>query len=72
MTNFNRIAVYGHRGWASSAIVKALIAAGGPVTILHQATSDTSGLPAGTPTITIDVKNVESIKNALRDIDILM
>ena len=72
MSTFNRIAVYGHRGWASSAIVNALIAAGGPVTVLHRSDSDTSALPTGTPTRVIDIQNAQSIHDALKDIDILM
>jgi putative NADH-flavin reductase len=72
MAHFKRIALYGYRGWASSAIANSLIAAGGPVSVLHRATSDTSALPAGTPTCEIDLKNRKSIQDALKDIDILM
>ncbi|KAF4968098.1 hypothetical protein FSARC_4459 [Fusarium sarcochroum] len=72
MSTFNRIAVYGHRGWASSAIMNALIAVGGPVTVLHRSDSDTSALPIGTPTREIDLQDSKSICNALKDIDILI
>ncbi|KAH6957483.1 hypothetical protein DER45DRAFT_632392 [Fusarium avenaceum] len=72
MAHFNRIAVYGHRGWASSAIANALIATGGPVRVLHRSDSDTSALPAGTSTREIDIQNTTSIQHALKDIDILI
>ena len=69
---YNRVAVYGHRGWASSAIVAALSASGGPVTILHRASSDTSGLPSGVRKIQVDVDDHEALVAALDDIDIVM
>lgn len=42
---FNRIAVYGHRGFVGSRVVPALIASGAPITVLHRSSSDTSNLP---------------------------
>lgn len=41
----NRIAVYGHRGWASSAIVAALIASNAPIKVLYRPGSDVSTIP---------------------------
>lgn len=69
---YNRIAVYGHRGWASSAIVGALLATGAPVTILHRASSDTSSIPSGVKKIQVDVDDHEALVASLQDIDILM
>lgn len=68
----NRIAVYGHRGWASSAIVDALSTTGAPVTVLHRAGSDTHNLRAGVKKIQVDVNDHEALVAALQDIDIVM
>ncbi|KAK2602396.1 hypothetical protein N8I77_008931 [Diaporthe amygdali] len=72
MTKHNRIAVYGHRGWASSAIVRALSDSGAPITILHRASSDTHGLPSGVKRIQVDINNREALVAALQDIDIFI
>ncbi|KAM0281210.1 hypothetical protein ACHAQH_003641 [Verticillium albo-atrum] len=52
---FNRIAVYGHRGFANGRIVAALIASGAQVTALHRPSSDVSSLPQGVRKIAVDV-----------------
>ena len=70
--SFNSIAVYGHRGWASSAIVAALVNSGASITVLHQPTSDTSMLPKNVSTKSIDVNDEETVIHALNDIDIVM
>lgn len=70
--SYNRIAVYGHRGWASAAIVKALAESGAPITVLHQPTSDTSMLPPSISTRSVDVNDQDSVISALKDIDIVM
>ncbi len=69
---FNRIAVYGHRGWASAAIVKVLANSGAPIRVLHQPTSDTSMLPANISTSSVDVDDQKSVIEGLKDIDIVM
>lgn len=68
----NRIAVFGHRGWASSAIVDALSATGAPVTVLHRAGSDTHNLRAGVKKIQVDIDDHEALIAALQHIDIVM
>lgn len=70
--SFNRIAVYGHRGWASAAIVRALVDSGAPITVLHQATSPVSMLPATVATRSVDVHDENSLINALGNIDVVM
>ena len=69
---FNRIAVYGHRGWASAAIVNVLANSGAPIRVLHQPTSNTSMLPANVSTSSVDVSDQKSVVGALKDIDIVM
>lgn len=69
---YNRIAIYGHRGWASSAIVGALLATGAPVTILHRASSDASSIPSGVKKIQVDVEDHEALVASLQEIDIVM
>jgi len=44
MSSHNRLAIYGHRGWASSIIVQALMSSGAPVKVLYRAGSDLSNL----------------------------
>lgn len=68
----NRIAVFGHRGWASSAIVDALSSNGASVTVLHRAGSDTHNLRAGVKKIQVDIDDHEALIAALQDIDIVM
>lgn len=69
---FNRIAVYGHRGWASSRIVDALAASGAPITVLYRASSDVSSLPANVTKVEVDVNNEQALVDALQEIDIVM
>lgn len=72
MPSFNKIAVYGHRGWASSAIVDALIASGAPVKVLYRPDSDVSRLPDDVPKVAVDLDNEKALTDALKDVDILM
>ncbi|KAI8271190.1 Eugenol synthase 1 [Colletotrichum sp. SAR11_239] len=72
MPSFNRIAVYGHRGWASSRIVKALIASGAPVRVLTRPGSDVSSLPDDVEKVEVDVNDEERLVSALKDIDIVI
>ncbi|EHK48409.1 uncharacterized protein TrAtP1_009852 [Trichoderma atroviride] len=72
MPSFNRIAVYGHRGWASSAIVDALIASGAPLKVLYRHDSDVSRLPDDLPKVAVDLDDEEALIGALEDVDILI
>ncbi|CAI6043957.1 unnamed protein product [Clonostachys chloroleuca] len=69
---FNRIAVWGHRGFVGSAVVTALIASGAPVTILHRPGSDTSHLPYHVKKIEVDDLDEDALVAALQDIDIVI
>ncbi|KAK5710380.1 hypothetical protein LTR17_018906 [Elasticomyces elasticus] len=69
---FNRIAIYGHRGWASSAIVAALVASGAPVRVLHRPDSDVSVLPNHVDKVAVDINNQEGLVAALKEVDILI
>jgi nucleoside-diphosphate-sugar epimerase len=69
---FNRIAVYGHRGWASSEIVGALASSGAPLRVLHRPGSDTSCLPANVEVVEVDLMDQASLVEKLKDIDIVM
>ncbi|KAI0849110.1 NmrA-like family protein [Daldinia vernicosa] len=70
--SFNRIAIYGHRGWASSAITNALIASRAPVRVLYRPGSDASGLPPSVPKVEVDLDNQKQLIAALQDIDIVI
>ncbi|KAH8784893.1 hypothetical protein F5883DRAFT_635875 [Diaporthe sp. PMI_573] len=70
--SFNHIAVYGHRGFANSQIVLALIDSGAPITVLYRSSSDTSNLPPGVKKIEMDVFDEDALVDALRDIDIVI
>ncbi|KAL7625745.1 hypothetical protein AAE478_004968 [Parahypoxylon ruwenzoriense] len=70
--SYNRIAVYGHRGWASSAIVNALISSSAPIKVLYRPGSDVSSLPSGVSKVEVDVENRQQLIDALRDIDIVI
>ncbi|KAF5628855.1 hypothetical protein F52700_7948 [Fusarium sp. NRRL 52700] len=70
--SFNRIAVYGHRGFVASQVVPALIASGAPITVLHRSTSDTSSLPEHVKKIQVDVLDQDALVAALQDIDIVI
>ncbi|EXF84449.1 hypothetical protein CFIO01_02764 [Colletotrichum fioriniae PJ7] len=72
MPSFNRIAIYGHRGWASSKITEALIASGAPIRIIYRPGSDISSLPASVTTVEVDVSDDEALVDALHDIDIVI
>ncbi|KAM0511988.1 hypothetical protein ACHAPE_009344 [Trichoderma viride] len=72
MPSFNRIAVYGHRGWASSAIVDALIASGAPLKVLYRPDSDVSRLPDDLPKVAVDLDDEKALISALEDVDILI
>ncbi|KAH7462715.1 hypothetical protein FOMA001_g18295 [Fusarium oxysporum f. sp. matthiolae] len=69
---FNRIAVYGHRGFVGSRVVPALIASGAPITVLHRPSSDTSNLPDHVRKIEVDVLDEDALVGALQDIDIVI
>ncbi|OJI84190.1 hypothetical protein ASPTUDRAFT_147540 [Aspergillus tubingensis CBS 134.48] len=69
---FNRIAVYGHRGFVGSRVVPALIASGAPITVLHRPSSDTSNLPEHVRMIEVDVLDEDALVDALHDIDIVI
>ncbi|PYH76965.1 NAD(P)-binding protein [Aspergillus uvarum CBS 121591] len=70
--HYNRIAVYSHRGWASSAIVQALIASGAYTKVLYRPGSDISSLPSTVSTVEIDVADQSAVIDALKDIDIVI
>ncbi|KAI0971274.1 NAD(P)-binding protein [Xylaria arbuscula] len=70
--SFNRIALYGHRGWVGSPVLAALAATGAPIKVLHRAGSDVSSLPAGVATAEVDLDNPQTLIPALRDIDIVL
>lgn len=70
--SFNRIAIHGHRGWASSAIVAALIDSGAPIKILYRPGSDVSNIPDTVETIEVDLADQERVVDVLRDVDIVM
>ncbi|XRM48847.1 hypothetical protein ABZX51_011756 [Aspergillus tubingensis] len=69
---FNRIAVYGHRGFVGSRVVPALIASGAPITVLHRPSSDTSNLPEHVRKIEVDVLDEDALVDALQNIDIVI
>lgn len=69
---FNKLAVYGHRGWASSAIFNALASSGAPVRVIYRPGSDISQLPSGVEKVEVDVADQQKLRAALKDIDILM
>lgn len=70
--SYNRLAVYGHRGWASSAIVDALAKSGAPLKVIHRPGSDVSSLPSSVTTAEVDVKDEAALAAALQDIDIMI
>jgi len=69
---YNRIAIYGHRGWAASAIVKALADSGASIKVLYRPGSDISMLPAYVSIVAIDLTATEAVIKALQGIDIVM
>ncbi|KAI0453845.1 NAD(P)-binding protein [Xylaria acuta] len=70
--SFNRIAIYGHRGWVGSPVLRALAATGAPIKVLHRAESDVSCLPAGVTTTMVDLDDTQTLIPALQDIDIVL
>lgn len=68
----NRIAVYGHRGWASSAIVKALSSTTASIRVRYRPDSDVSGLPSTVNTVEVELANEADVVKALDGIDIVM
>ena len=72
MSKYNRIAVYGHRGWASSEIVSHLIASGAPITVLYRPGSDISNVRDKAKSIEVDVADHDALVAALQDIDIVL
>ncbi|KAJ5681389.1 NmrA-like family protein [Penicillium maclennaniae] len=69
---YNRIAIYGHRGWASSAIFAALVQSGAPVKVLYRPSSDVSDLPEGVKSVAVDVEDQQAVEAALQDVDIVI
>lgn len=69
---YNRLAVYSHRGWLSSAVVKALATSGAPLRVLHRPGSDISSLPPSVTVVEVDLADEAALTKALEDIDILM
>ncbi|KAJ5144597.1 NmrA-like family protein [Penicillium atrosanguineum] len=69
---YNRIAVYGHRGWVSSAIFAALVQSGAPVKVLYRPSSDISDLPEGVTSVEVDVEDQQAVEAALQDVDIVI
>ncbi|KAJ5531972.1 hypothetical protein N7494_008524 [Penicillium frequentans] len=70
--SFNRLAVYAHRGWASSKIFASLANSGAPVRVLYRPGSDISNVPSGVEAVEVDTANQDALKASLKDIDILM
>ncbi|KAI0421709.1 NAD(P)-binding protein [Xylaria grammica] len=70
--SFNRIAIYGHRGWVGSPVLHSLVAAGAPIKVLHRAGSDISSLPKGVTTAEVDLDDAQTLVPALQDIDIVL
>ncbi|KAI0102723.1 NAD(P)-binding protein [Nemania sp. FL0031] len=70
--SFNRIAIYGHRGWVGLPVLRALAATGAPIKVLHRAGSDISALPKGVSTAEVDLDDANSLIPALQDIDIVL
>ncbi|KAI0883288.1 NmrA-like family protein [Annulohypoxylon maeteangense] len=71
--SYNRIAVYGHRGWAGSAIFNALVASGAPVKVIYRPGSDVSSVPSGVAKVELDIeKQQQELVAALQDIDIVI
>ncbi|KAI3325373.1 NAD(P)-binding protein [Xylariaceae sp. AK1471] len=70
--SFNRIAIYGHRGWVGSPVLRALAATGAPIKVLHRAGSDISNLPTGVRTAEVNLDDPQSLIPALQDIDIVL
>ncbi|KAI1109831.1 NAD(P)-binding protein [Nemania sp. NC0429] len=70
--SLNRIAIYGHRGWVGSSVLRALAATGASIKVLHRVGSDIASLPAGVITAKVDLGNPHSLITTLQDIDVLL
>jgi nucleoside-diphosphate-sugar epimerase len=68
----NRIAVYGHRGWASSKIVESLAASDAYLRVLYRPGSDVSTIPANVEKVELVLTDQEALMASLKDIDIMM
>ncbi|PYI16562.1 NAD(P)-binding protein [Aspergillus violaceofuscus CBS 115571] len=68
----NRIAVYGHRGWVGSAIVRSLSESPAVVKVLYRPGSNAQGLPSNVTAVQVDITDEEALVAALRDVDILI
>jgi nucleoside-diphosphate-sugar epimerase len=66
---YNHVAICGHSGWFSSAIVGAFAASGASVKVLYQTDSDIIRLPL---TAELDVKDQKALMVALHDVDIVI
>ncbi|KAM5385738.1 hypothetical protein ACJZ2D_000937 [Fusarium nematophilum] len=73
MLIYNRIAIFGHRGWASSAIPRSLAESSSvPVKILYRSGSDISDLPGQAIPVFVDFDDESTLVPALKDIDIVI
>jgi nucleoside-diphosphate-sugar epimerase len=70
--SYNRLAIYGHRGWASSAIAQALLTSGAPAKLLYRPGSNANGLKGNFDEIEVDIQDQDALRAALKDVDILM
>ncbi|KAJ5707893.1 hypothetical protein N7488_007694 [Penicillium malachiteum] len=70
--SFNRLAVYAHRGWASSKIFNALAASGAPTRVLYRPGSDVSNVPSHVEKVKVALDDQDSVRKSLQDIDILI
>jgi nucleoside-diphosphate-sugar epimerase len=69
---YNRIAIYGHRGWASSAITQALLTTRAPAKLLYRPGSNANGLKGDFDEVEVDIQYQDALRAALKDVDILM
>jgi uncharacterized protein YbjT (DUF2867 family) len=69
---YNRIAVYGHLDWASSAIFAALVKSGAPIKVLYRPSSHVSDRPKEVTAAEVDVEDQAALEVALQDVDIVM
>ncbi|KAJ5389085.1 uncharacterized protein N7496_000153 [Penicillium cataractarum] len=69
---YNRLAIYGHRGWSSSAIAQALLTSGAPAKLLYKPSSNSNGLTGSFSEIEVDIQDQDALRAALKDVDILI
>ena len=74
MSSHNRLAIYGHRGWASSIIVQTLMSSGAPVKVLYRAGSDLSSLHGSSAVerVEVDTDDLDGLVSSLENVDVLM